>query len=62
VHISQISDERVENVSDYLKEGEDVQVKVLDVDARGRIKLSIKEAIADSKAAVAEEASEPSAE
>lgn len=36
VHISQISDERVENVSDYLKEGQDVQVKVLDVDARDR--------------------------
>ncbi|MBQ0759467.1 MAG: polyribonucleotide nucleotidyltransferase [Zhongshania sp.] len=61
VHISQISDERVENVSDYLTEGQDVQVKVLDVDARGRIKLSIKEAIADSAAAVAE-TSEPSAE
>lgn len=44
VHISQIADERVENVSDYLKEGQDVQVKVLDVDARGRIKLSMKEA------------------
>ncbi|RNL60974.1 polyribonucleotide nucleotidyltransferase [Zhongshania marina] len=52
VHISQISDERVENVSDYLTEGQDVQVKVLDVDARGRIKLSIKEAVADSAEAV----------
>ena len=61
VHISQISDERVENVSDYLKEGQDVQVKVLDVDARGRIKLSIKEAVADS-AEVVEEASGQSAE
>ncbi|CAA0081699.1 Polyribonucleotide nucleotidyltransferase [Zhongshania aliphaticivorans] len=62
VHISQISDERVEKVSDYLTEGQDVQVKVLDVDARGRIKLSIKEAVADSAEAVVEEASEPSAE
>ncbi|WP_404365025.1 polyribonucleotide nucleotidyltransferase [Marinobacter sp.] len=43
VHISQISDERVENVSDVLKEGQEVLVKVLDVDARGRVKLSMKE-------------------
>ena len=61
VHISQISDERVENVSDYLTEGQDVQVKVLDVDARGRIKLSIKEAVADS-AEVTEAPSEQDAE
>lgn len=44
VHISQIADERVNNVSDYLKEGQVVKVKCLDVDQRGRIKLSIKEA------------------
>ena len=43
VHISQISSERVENVTDYLKEGQEIQVKVLDVDQRGRIKLSMKE-------------------
>jgi polyribonucleotide nucleotidyltransferase len=43
VHISQISNERVQSVSDYLKEGQQVRVKVLDVDQRGRIKLSIKE-------------------
>ena len=43
LHISQIADERVENVTDYLKEGEEVDVVVLDVDQRGRIKLSIKE-------------------
>ena len=42
VHISQISNERIENVTDVLSEGEDVKVKVLDVDQRGRIKLSIK--------------------
>jgi polyribonucleotide nucleotidyltransferase len=47
VHISQIAKERVENVTDYLKEGEEVQVKVLDVDQRGRIKLSIKELLED---------------
>jgi polyribonucleotide nucleotidyltransferase len=46
VHISQITDQRVESVGDYLKEGHEVQVKVLDVDNRGRIKLSIKEAAA----------------
>ena len=43
LHISQIAEERVENVSDYLKEGQDVQVVCLDVDQRGRIKLSMKE-------------------
>jgi polyribonucleotide nucleotidyltransferase len=43
VHISQIANQRVENVSDYLKEGQQIKVKVLDVDQRGRIKLSIKE-------------------
>ncbi|MEM8560579.1 MAG: polyribonucleotide nucleotidyltransferase [Pseudomonadota bacterium] len=47
VHISQIANERVENVSDHLKEGQEVQVKVLDVDQRGRIKLSIKELLED---------------
>ncbi|GAB3315076.1 polyribonucleotide nucleotidyltransferase [Haliea atlantica] len=47
VHISQIANERVENVSDYLKEGQEVEVKVLDVDQRGRIKLSIKELLED---------------
>jgi polyribonucleotide nucleotidyltransferase len=48
VHISQIADERVENVSDYLSEGQDVQVKVLDVDQRGRIKLSMREVADES--------------
>ena len=47
-HISQIADERVENVSDYLSEGQEVQVKVLDVDQRGRIKLSMREVAADA--------------
>jgi polyribonucleotide nucleotidyltransferase len=45
VHISQIAHERVENVSDHLEVGQMVKVKVLDVDARGRIKLSMKELI-----------------
>ncbi|MCH8175952.1 MAG: polyribonucleotide nucleotidyltransferase [Proteobacteria bacterium] len=54
VHISQIAQERVENVTDFLKEGEDVLVKVTDLDARGRIKLSIKEITEEEKAAFAE--------
>ena len=42
VHISQISSERVENVSDKLSEGDTVKVKVLEVDRQGRIRLSMK--------------------
>ena len=42
VHISQISEERVENVSDKLSEGDTVKVKVLEVDKQGRIRLSMK--------------------
>jgi polyribonucleotide nucleotidyltransferase len=51
VHISQIAQERIEKVSDYLTEGQEVQVKVLDVDGRGRIKLSMKEISEDEAAA-----------
>ena len=43
VHISQISDQRVENVTDELAEGQKVRVKVLEVDKQGRIRLSMKE-------------------
>ena len=43
VHISQISNERVERVSDKLKEGDVVQVKVLEVDRQGRVRLSMKD-------------------
>ena len=50
VHISQISKERVENIGDYLREGQDVLVKVTDLDARGRIKLSMKEISEHEKA------------
>jgi polyribonucleotide nucleotidyltransferase len=42
VHISQISDERVEKVSDKLKEGDIVRVKVLEVDRQGRVRLSMR--------------------
>jgi polyribonucleotide nucleotidyltransferase len=43
VHISQLSNERVENVTDVVKEGEMVKVKVLEVDKQGRVRLSMKE-------------------
>jgi polyribonucleotide nucleotidyltransferase len=42
VHISQISDERVERVSDKLREGDQIRVKVLEVDRQGRIRLSMR--------------------
>ena len=42
VHISQISEERVERVSDKLKEGDVIRVKVLEVDRQGRIRLSMR--------------------
>jgi polyribonucleotide nucleotidyltransferase len=45
LHISQISDKRVEKVTDELREGDQVLVKVLEVDRSGRIKLSHKEAV-----------------
>ena len=54
VHISQIADERVENVTDYLSEGQEVQVKVLDVDQRGRIKLSMRDVAPDAADAPAD--------
>ncbi len=43
LHVSQISQKRVENVSDVLSEGQEVEVKVLDVDRAGKVKLSMKE-------------------
>ncbi|WP_419833574.1 polyribonucleotide nucleotidyltransferase [Endozoicomonas atrinae] len=43
VHISQIADHRVENVADYVKMGQKLEVVVMDLDNRGRIKLSMKE-------------------
>ncbi|TBV16097.1 polyribonucleotide nucleotidyltransferase [Stutzerimonas kirkiae] len=46
VHISMLSDQRVEKVTDILKEGQEIEVLVLDVDNRGRIKLSIKDVAA----------------
>jgi polyribonucleotide nucleotidyltransferase len=49
VHISQLADQRVKSVSDVLKEGEEVMVKVLEVDKQGRIKLSRREALREAK-------------
>lgn len=45
VHISQIANERVNNVGDYLKEGQTVNVKVTEFDDRGRMRLSVKAAL-----------------
>ncbi|MGI4848048.1 MAG: polyribonucleotide nucleotidyltransferase [Janthinobacterium lividum] len=47
LHISQIANERVNAVADYLKEGQQVRVKVLETDDRGRLKLSMKAAAAE---------------
>ena len=61
VHISQIVAERVNNVRDFLNEGDDVIVKVLDIDNRNRVKLSMKEITEEEKAAFAAEAAETEA-
>ncbi|UTW10883.1 polyribonucleotide nucleotidyltransferase [Marinobacterium rhizophilum] len=50
VHISQIADKRVEKVTDYVNMDDVVKVKVLDVDVRGRIKLSMRDMVADESA------------
>ena len=56
VHISQIADHRVENVADYIKMGQKLDVVVMDLDSRGRIKLSMKEVarIREQQAAMTE--------
>jgi polyribonucleotide nucleotidyltransferase len=48
IHISQLAKERVKNVRDILKEGDEVLVKVLEVDKQGKVKLSRKEALSQS--------------
>jgi polyribonucleotide nucleotidyltransferase len=45
VHVSELDKERVRNVTDILKEGDQVLVKCLDIDRQGKIKLSRKEAL-----------------
>ncbi|HIE07442.1 MAG TPA: S1 RNA-binding domain-containing protein, partial [Desulfarculaceae bacterium] len=47
LHVSQIAEERVREVRDYLKEGDEVMVKVIEVDRQGKIRLSRKEAMRD---------------
>ncbi len=49
LHVSQIAEERVREVRDYLKEGDEVMVKVIEVDRQGKIRLSRKEAMRDQK-------------
>ena len=49
VHISQLAESHVKEVSDVVKEGDDVLVKVLDIDAQGRIRLSRKAALGEAK-------------
>jgi polyribonucleotide nucleotidyltransferase len=51
LHISQIANERVNNVSDHLKEGQLVRVKVLEADDKGRLRLSMKAVTAEERAA-----------
>jgi len=53
LHISQIAKERVNNVSDYVKEGQVVRVKVLEADEKGRVRLSMKAAAEDAAHAAA---------
>lgn len=55
VHISQIADKRVEKVSDYVESGQIVQVKVLEIDRQGRIRLSMKEAAEQEQPVIAQE-------
>ena len=62
VHISQIADKRVEKVADYLQMGQEVPVKVLEVDRQGRVRLSIKEATESKPAEEAAAVQAPDAE
>ncbi|WP_018605804.1 polyribonucleotide nucleotidyltransferase [Uliginosibacterium gangwonense] len=50
LHVSQIAKERVNNVSDYLKEGQVVRVKVLETDEKGKVKLSMKALLSEEPA------------
>jgi polyribonucleotide nucleotidyltransferase len=49
VHISQVAEQRIKSVSDVLKEGEEVMVKVTEIDKQGRVKLSRREALREAK-------------
>ena len=54
LHISQIAQERVNKVEDYVKEGQIIRVKVLETDDRGRVKLSMKAAASEEGTAAAQ--------
>ena len=60
LHISQIAKERVNQVSDYVKEGQIVRVKVLEADDKGRLRLSMKAAAEDGAAPAAAPVTAPS--
>ena len=49
VHISEITKEYVKDINDYIKQGDEVKVKVIDIDKNGKINLSIRQAQADEK-------------
>ena len=49
VHISEITKEYVKDINDYIKQGDEVKVKVLDIDKNGKINLSIRQAQAEEK-------------
>ena len=59
LHISQIANERVNAVADYLKEGQVIKVKVLEADDKGRLRLSMKAAAADAAAQIAQPIAAP---
>ena len=63
IHISELSDKRVKSVSDVLKEGDEVMVKVISIDKTGKIRLSRKEALAEraGQQAAAAQAGQPPA-
>jgi polyribonucleotide nucleotidyltransferase len=61
IHISELSDKRVKNVSDVLKEGDEVLVKVISIDKTGKIRLSRREAMADRAASQQQPAIEAAA-
>ncbi|HFD31581.1 MAG TPA: polyribonucleotide nucleotidyltransferase [Gammaproteobacteria bacterium] len=62
VHISQISNERVEKVTDHLSEGDVIRVKLLEIDRQGRMRLSMKEAAKDDATSEEEEKTTDNAE
>ena len=61
LHISQIANQRVNAVSDYLKEGQVVRVKVIEADEKGRVRLSMKALLEDEKKAAQPEEEKPAA-